>query len=423
LNVCVLLVPVYGYSQEYTLDKCENLAIENNFTVKNERLNIKAASETQKEAFTRYFPVVKGEGAYYNANKGLAASEVAVPGVLPAPIPFSLMKNGTVAGVTATQPLFVGGRIFYGNKLASIGKDVANMKLELTKNDVVLKTHIYFWQIVNLKEKLKTISAVEKMLDNLYKDVNAFVKAGVANRNDLIRVELKKQEVQSNRLKIENGMQVSKMLLAQFIGVKSDVFDIEYGEVSEYKVPDSFYVNPGDAVNKRFESKILTKKVDAAKLKTKMSGGERLPSVAVGGGYLYHDLLEKSTSAGVVFATVSVPVSKWWGGSHKRKFNKIREQQAENEKHDAVELMTVEINQTWNELVEAYKQISLAKKSIESSTENLRIVNDFYKAGVVELTEVLDAQLLFRKSKNMYNDAYNEYQIKLVKYKQITNFN
>lgn len=415
------LCPFAGKAESFTLSECERLGIENNRKIKSGKLEIEMASQTRKEAFTKYFPTVSGVGSYYNANHGLAKTEIGIPGLLPAPIPISMLKNGLLGGVTATQPVFVGGRIVNSNKLAKIGENVAELQLQLTEDEVVLKTRSYFWEIVNLNEKLNTISIVEKMLQNLLTDVQTAVKAGVVNRNDQLRVELQIQEVASDRLKVENGLKVYKMLLAQFVGEDIDTFDIQYADVSNSRLePGDYYRNPNDAVYDRIESRLLDQNTDAAKLNTRLSRGSHLPSVAVGGGYLYNDLMDNSNNAGVIYATVSVPISDWWGGSHATKKNKIKEIQVENDRQDAIELMIVEINQTWNDLVEAHEQILLAQKSIESSTENLKINNDFYKAGMIPLTELLDAQVLFQQSRNQYNDAYSNYQVKLTRYLQIS---
>lgn len=415
------LCPFAGKAESFTLSECERLGIENNRKIKSGKLEIEMASQTRKEAFTKYFPTVSGVGSYYNANHGLAKTEIGIPGLLPAPIPISMLKNGLLGGVTATQPVFVGGRIVNSNKLAKIGENVAELQLQLTEDEVVLKTRSYFWEIVNLNEKLNTISIVEKMLQNLLTDVQTAVKAGVVNRNDQLRVELQIQEISSDRLKVENGLKVYKMLLAQFVGEDIDTFDIQYADVSNSRLePGDYYRNPNDAVYDRIESRLLDQNTDAAKLNTRLSRGSHLPSVAVGGGYLYNDLMDNSNNAGVIYATVSVPISDWWGGSHATKKNKIKEIQVENDRQDAIELMIVEINQTWNDLVEAHEQILLAQKSIESSTENLKINNDFYKAGMIPLTELLDAQVLFQQSRNQYNDAYSNYQVKLTRYLQIS---
>lgn len=436
IPVCMSFFPLAGKAQVYSLSQCEKMALENNYNIRNGRLDVESAIQKRKEAFTHYFPSVQGIATYYNANQGLAETTVEplkllppeavgmlpaeIAGMLPASIPVSLFKNGTVGGVTATQPLFTGGRIINGNRLARIGEDVARLQLQLTEEEVVLQTHVYFWQIVNLREKLQTLSTLEKLLDNLYKDVQTAVKAGLKNRNDQIRVELQMQEMQSKRLKIENGLHITKRALAQFIGTEPNGFDIEYHGTAEYASPASFYADAREAVYNRTEAKLLDRRVDASGLQTGITSGERLPSIAVGGGYLYNDLIGRSNNSGVIYATVSVPISGWWGGSHARRRNKLMEQQAKNERQNAIELMTVEIDKTWNELVESYQQMLLAEKSIESSAENLRIADEFYKAGMIPLTEVLDAQLLFQQSRDAHTDAYSQFQIKLIKYRQIT---
>lgn len=50
--------------------------------------------------------------------------------------------------------------------------------------------------------------------------------------------------------------------------------------------------------------------------------------MGVGAGYIYHDLMEKDTDFGMIFASVSVPISSWWGGSHAIKREKIKKQQS-----------------------------------------------------------------------------------------------
>ena len=188
--------------------------------------------------------------------------------------------------------------------------------------------------------------------------------------------------------------------------------DTDYGEALDY-----FHET---GLDNRAESKLLDKSVEAAKLQLRMKRGENLPSVSVGAGYLYHDLLEKDTDFGVVFASVSVPITSWWGGSHAIKREKIKKMQTENTRQDSREMMLVEIEAKWNDLQEAYQQVLLAQKSIESATENLRLNNDYYKAGTVALSDLLDAQSLMQQSHDQYAEACTSYQQKQVAYMQAT---
>ena len=324
------------------------------------------------------------------------------------------------AGVTLVQPVFMGGRIVNGNKLANIGKQVSKYQLSLTEDQVEASVNQYYWQIVALKEKLRTLETLETQLKGIYKDVKAAVDAGLTIRNDLLRVELQQQDIMANRLKVENGLSVTKMLLCQLIGVDKSEFDIAFDDFPSAVSPLDYYVAPETGLENRAESKLLDKSVEAAKLQLRMKRGENLPSVGVGAGYIYHDLMEKDTDFGMIFASVSVPISSWWGGSHAIKREKIKKQQAENTRQDSREMMLVEIEVKWNDLQEAYQQVLLSEKSIESSTENLRLNNDYYKAGTVSLSDLLDAQSLMQQSHDQYAEACTAYQQKLTAYLQAT---
>lgn len=411
----------YVSGQTLTLDECVVMAVENNYRLKNSWLDIDASSQTRKQAFTSYFPTVSAAGTAFNANKGMAYTDISVDALIPGmSIPVSMMKNGKTAGISAMQPVFAGGRIITGNKLAKIGEDVSKLQFKLTEDEIKLSTHDYFWKIASLEEKLNTIDAVTEMLERLYKDVNVSVKAGVTTRNDLLRVELQQQENESNRLHVDNGLKIYKMLLAQYIGLETFDYAISYDAGTEVISPENYYMEPAEAVNNRIENKLLENKVETARLNIKAKSGERLPSVGVGAAYLYHDLLGTSNNAGVVFASVSIPITDWWGGSHSTKRERIKQWQTENERQNTMELLNVDVWQSWNDFYEAYHQVRLAEKSIESATENLRLNNDYYHAGTVPLSDVLEAQVLFQQAKDLHTDAYCTYHVKLTQYMKST---
>lgn len=404
----------------YTLDECHALALENSAKVKNSRFEVAAAEQTSKEAFTNYFPNISAAGTLFKASEGMAQMDMTLPVPGIPPLSMEMLKDGKAAGVTLLQPVFMGGRIVNGNKLARIGKQVSEYQLALTEDEVEASVNQYYWQIVALKEKLRTLATLDAQLDGLYNDVSAAVEAGVTTRNDLLRVELQQQNIAANRLKVENGLSITKMMLCQLIGVDKNDFDIAFDNFPPVVSPLDCYIEPETGLANRAESKMLDKSVEAANLQLRMKRGENLPSVSVGAGYIYHDLMEKDTDFGVVFASVSVPISSWWGGSHAIKREKIKKMQTENTRQDSREMMLVEIEAKWNELQEAYQQVLLSQKSIESATENLRLNNDYYKAGTVSLSDLLDAQSLMQQSHDQYAEACTSYQQKRLAYMQAT---
>lgn len=83
-------------------------------------------------------------------------------------------------------------------------------------------------------------------------------------------------------------------------------------------------------------------------------------------------------------------------------------------------MLAVEIERTWSEVQESYAQILLMRRSVESSAENLRQNRNFYKAGTVPLTDLLDAETLYTQSRNNLTSACASYRTALAKYMRVT---
>lgn len=122
----------------------------------------------------------------------------------------------------------------------------------------------------------------------------------------------------------------------------------------------------------------------------------------------------------MLFATVSVPISDWWGGSHAVKRKKIAYLTAVDEQKDKAELLTIRMQKAWNDVVEARQQLQIARRSIEQSEENLRLNRDRYRAGTCRMSDLLEAQLLYQQSCDKHTDAYADLQIRLLDYKLST---
>ena len=310
---------------------------------------------------------------------------------------------GTIASITAIQPVFAGGQIINGNKLAKIGEEVSRLRQQLSEDEVETTAEQYFWQLVTLEEKQRTIASVEEMLADIHKDVNLAVEAGLTLRNDLLKVELRQNEVESQKVKIQNGMALVKMLLAQYCGLRDTSFTLRY--TTEAISPISIKRDHQQALLNTPEYQLLDKQVEATSLQKKMAVGENLPSVAVGAGYNYHNLLGSDQTFGMIFATVSVPLSNWWGGSHAIKRKKIAQQQA------------IRMQKAWNDVEEAYQQLHIAERSIRQAEENLRLSRNCYQAGTTTMSDLLEAQMLYQQSLDKHTDAFADYQNKILAYK------
>jgi outer membrane protein TolC len=224
--------------------------------------------------------------------------------------------------------------------------------------------------------------------------------------------------VESQKVKIQNGMALVKMLLAQYCGLRDTSFTLRY--TTEAISPLSIKRDHQQALLNTPEYQLLDKQVEATSLQKKMAVGENLPSVAVGAGYNYHNLLGSDQTFGMIFATVSVPLSNWWGGSHAIKRKKIAQQQAIDQRDDNAELLTIRMQKAWNDVEEAYQQLHIAERSIRQAEENLRLSRNCYQAGTTTMSDLLEAQMLYQQSLDKHTDAFADYQNKLLEYRHST---
>ena len=373
---------------------------------------IAMSGEQRKEAFTKYFPTVSATGGGFISNRGLLQMDMGGQSM-------SLAKNGIGAGVTAMQPVFAGGQIINGNKLAKVGEDVSRLQRNLSENDVRLNAENYYWQAVMLKEKLRTLNQVDKQLVSVEMDAQAAVDAGIRNRNDLLQVQLRKNETRTSRIQVENSLHTVCDMLAQVMGHAGETVDVQ-SSLSAPENTQQYYLSPESALPQTNEYRLLDKQIEADKLQYKLSVGKNMPSVAVGAGFLYNNVMDKSQNNLIGMLTVSVPISSWWGGSHDMKRQKIQIASSLNDKQDKSELLMVKMRKAWNDMNDAFKQVDIAKESIAQSEENLRLNTDYYQAGTATISDLLDAQTLYQQSRDKYVESVTNYEVKKREYLQAT---
>lgn len=431
-----LLLGLTANAQEtLTLQQVKERALAHNINIRTADNAILQAREQKKEAQTLYFPQVSAVGMGFKSTTELIMGDIkvadllpsslaaAIPSsiasMLPSNISYGMIDKGVIAGVTAIQPIFAGGQIVNGNKLAKVGVEVSELQKRVSANTVELTAEQYYWQIISLKEKQKTLETVGEMLKNLEKDAAAAVKAGVGMRNDLLEVQLKQNEIESNKLKLENGLKLARMALAQYIGTEGGIDVSTTIDASALPAYPMIKVDHSTAVAATSEYQLLQKNVDATSLQRKMEEGKRLPTVGVGVGYNYMNMGSGiKNNFGAVFATVTIPISQWWSGLYAIKRKKLAEENARQQLTDNAQLLEIRMHKNWNDVDNAYKQLVLAKKSIEQSEENLRLNRNFYHAGTVTMNNLLDAQQKYQQCRDQYTDAYAALQTKILEYEQ-----
>ena len=399
-----------------SLEQCREMALSGNAATKTAVNDIKMAKETSDEAFTKYFPDISASGMVFWANHDIIQYDVMDMFKL------GMVKNGRIAGVSAVQPIFAGGQIVNGNALAHLGEAVAEMRKKQTDEEVVVSVDKYYWKLVSLNAQKETLSSLLTMLDTLANQTQAAVDAGVILKNDLLKVELQRNDFKATMIDLENGIGLCSNLLGQYIGAGLTPVKvtehISPGVVPEFST--GIWQDPQSAVSNTPDFSMLNSAVKAAELEKKMTVGSYLPTVGLGAGWYFHNLLDQNQNFGSVMIAVSVPLSGWWGGSHAIKKKNLAVQNARIQLEDGEQMLQIAMRDAWDNLTAAYRKIQNASESIGQAQENLRLNEDYYKVGVSTITDLLEAQVLYKRACDQYISAYSDYRVRYSEYLKAT---
>lgn len=437
LTIFTCIATISVVAQSLSLDTCLQLAIRNNAEILNVNLAVEEARQTKSAAFTKYFPAVSASAGAFHSNRPFIEYGIANVGnsgirdVLQTIYynilsPFgvndhlSFLQKGVVSGVVAIQPVYAGGRIVTGNKLAKLGIEASEYQKEIKIREIELSTEELYWQCKMLEEKKRTVEAALQLLHSIEKDVRVAISAGLITSNEGLKVKLKINEMNANIIKINNGISLCKMALCHQIGVTySDSVTLS-DTLQNVSEPWLLKADNGTAVQGRSEFKLLDLNVKAKKLERRMIVGETLPQIGIGGSYSYNNLMDRNAFNLTGFAMVQVPITAWWEASHNIKKQNYKIQEAENLKADITGKLELQTQKLWNELDAAYRSYQLADEAVNDANKNLRLSLQYYKAGLITLSELLEAQTMYRQALDNRVEQTIAYFICRRHYKQIS---
>lgn len=444
-------------AETLTLDECRSRALEYNKSLASSKLQIQKQEADLKAMKTNFLPNFKIIAAdFYNTGKTtinpdlsttfaggianaqnvlaqLAANPLYTPLIggiksiangFKMPDDFLEFKIGNVftAGVSFIEPLYAGGKITAGYKMNKLGVSMAQNKVRLTEQEVLLNTDNAYVLCVRAKEMGGVARSYKAVLDELKKTVENAKKHGVRTQNDVLKVQVKLNEAELNILKADNAYRLAQMNLAQVIGMPLTE-RIEVTTDGLYIPTDNnvLFDGPTDISN-RPEYDLLNQKTEMARLKIKLTRSDFLPNLAMFGSYSYLNGMKLmgerlfNTGAATVGVVLKVPLFHFGEGLQKVRSAKAAYQISQLEQQELNEKMQLELLQATNLLQEAALEIAVTNKSVEQAAENMRLSKKHYEVGTETLSDHLEAQALWQQANASSVEARCNYLVAYTKY-------
>ncbi len=445
------------HAQEYmTLEKARELALAKNEDIKIATATSQKALAEKKAARTNYLPSVSAEalGMYLkddieteqylptyttDVTTGALSPNVAVnPSTgdvitnadgIPVfneyaymPLDISL-KGAYMAGIKVEQPLFTGGKIIAGNRMASIGVEMAEENMVMKQMNAVSEVDNAYWLYVSVQSKVKLAQSSVTMLSQLLERVKISSEAGLATRNDVLKVQVEYDKGMLNLQKANSGLELSRMSLCRITGL-----DFNTQIVTDSTIVTDMHLltqTGSEDVTSRPEYGLLEKSIAMEEQRIKTVRADYLPTIGVSAGYNYIGGIEINSEEFNqgnlnIMASVKVPIFNWFEGKQKVASAKADKNIKELEMHKNADLLRLEIENAKLNLKDAALRIETAESAVIQADENLKVSNDNYEVGKELLTDRLIAQTQWEKVYNELIEAKTAYKLQETEYLRVT---
>jgi len=322
-------------------------------------------------------------------------------------------RNIFAAAVMLRQPIYMGGAITAANRMAEINEQLSANSFNAANQNTLYTIDQTYWTVVSLRQKERLAKSFLELVKKLDSDVHKMIQEGVATRADGLKVDVKVNEAEMAVTQVENGLSLAKMLLCQLCGLPvSDEITLADENTDNLSASAaSAQFNMETAMSNRPELKMLENAVEISEQTTKLVRAAFLPQVALTGGYMvmnpnpFNGFEKEFSGVFNVGVLVRVPVWNWFEGAYKVRASKAATTMANLELDDAREKIELQVNQSSFKVKEANKRLAMALKNAERAEENLRCANLGFKEGVMQSTEVMEAQTAWLQAHTQKIDA------------------
>ena len=415
----VVLVIVFsgtmGMSQAASLEACVTAALDNNPDVQAGMERINAARYMIKEAKSAYYPRLYLAGSYAYTDNPTQAFMMTLnqrnlnmmsPGFDPNE-PDATDNTRFTLGLK--YRLYNGGTNAIGIEMAEVGKEAYEFQLRAMRNELVYQVTRGYYGVLQAQAFVQVQEESIRSLEENLRVARERYKAGSAVKTDLLNLEVKLAQAREDLIRAGNGVRLAIVSLNTAIG--SDLIPQE-GLPAQEQVEIDYIpaqLNYGDIEN-RAELMATRKMVSMKEQTHKKSRHSNYPTLDAYGTYDVDtgDLneFENSYLVGVV--------AEWeffsgFQGSNQNKSTRAEWQVAKYEEQKVYNNLRLDLHQAYLQSLEAWQRLEVARKSVESAEEALRITSEQYKGGVADITILLTAQVGLTAQKTRDVAAYYDY--------------
>jgi outer membrane protein TolC len=253
----------------------------------------------------------------------------------------------------------------------------------------------------------KSWQATVDFLKRLDWDTEQNLVQQVVLKADSLNVKAQLAQAEFELLKLEDPLQTQKQQLNRLMGRDPDTpFEVDLLSAVGFELPPLSEAR-ARAMESRPEIRLARLQVRKAELDRRIKNAERIPDVSLSLTTLATANLSNALprNVSVVGIQMSWDVFDWGRKRKELKQKRQAEEQASLELKEAEALVIVDVSHQYRRLIEARKELEVAKLSQSAAAESLRVTQNQYTQRYVRLSDVLKVQSSLAEANHRYTQA------------------
>jgi outer membrane protein TolC len=416
----LLATPLAGWCQQsaptaaevLSLDQAINIALQNNRSLKNARLNVEKSEDEIKSIRTSRFPSTH---LYALVSQDMVKHETNLTspftGVFPGIGPFFSLSTPrrptAVIAAQVLQPISQQYRIGLAINAGKLARNEEQQKLRSEEQSLVNNVKKTYYGILQSESALESVRDEVKSYRELDRVTGEFVLQQVVLKSDHLQVQTRLAKAEYEAVDLTNRVSTQKEQLNKLLG-RDVLTDFSVGPIAEATVIEyDISASRRRALEQRPELREARLKIEQAKLDKRLKKSEYIPDVSVGFTSLslrnFDEVVPKNVaSVGMVMSWEPFD----WGRKKRQLAEKSKAiEQAENSLKETEDQILIEVGDKFRRLQQTQQALRVSRLNQDAEREALRVTQGRYKFEAALLTEVLQSQARLADANNQYQQA------------------
>jgi outer membrane protein TolC len=405
---CILASGAFAQSGPVlTLDSAIAIGRENSRSLRIAAARADGARAKAGEAATALLPSVRMVGSYSRISDGdFKLSTPATPaGMSVAPV----VVDNYAFRVQLQQPIFTGFRLKSLADAAELLAKAGEREMQMSDADLVFAVSSAYWSLHQALTTERFVGDNVRRLEAYRGDTERLLGAGLATRNDLLKIEVQLANARVAAIDAENDATLARMNLNNVLGRPLETPVFPGSAPSDLPGQDSVQI-----LAERGEDARLTEyawsgrpdliaaadQVEAARAGASAARGSYWPQLDLTAGYNYNrpnsryqPVTPEFLGSWDIGVNLQFDVWNWGRTGHQAEAAEATVRQNELAAWQLRDNVALDVRRAALTLRRSREKRAVATLGVEQARENRRMTGDRYSSGLATSSELLDAEV------------------------------